>query len=333
MGRLICAETEVEVMAFMSGNGYSRRRRRKRKYIALRILQITIMLAVLSASGTFVWKYVNDNYIEDSLSGTDDPLTQSYDVYNSETESSSEKIADTVGSNVYKAHTYESSDVQNKLRQLALNSEEFKKIYDNMALYPEDLIEALCNNVELLDYVKGYLEASGRVEGGLTKNELKEDYPLLMQWDKRWGYVDYGDSKIGLSGCGPTCLSMVAVALTGNSNVTPDAVAEYAQQNGYYLENTGTTWSLMTEGCRHFGITGKEICLDENVIINQLNAGHPIICSMGPGDFTQKGHFIVLVGIEDSKIIVNDPNSRERSNKLWDYSTLSGQIKNLWAFS
>ena len=314
----------------MKRNNYSRSRRRKRKYIAFRIFQITMMLAVLSASGVFVWKYVNDNYAEDSFNETNELSTQSYDIYNSENDQSTEDYAETVDNNVYKA---ESSDLQIRLRELALGSDEYKKIYDNMSLYPEELMEALCNNVELLDYVKGWLDASGRVEGGLTKNELKEEYPLLMQWDSRWGYVKYGDSKIGLSGCGPTCLSMVAVALTGNSSFTPDAVAEYAERNGYYQENTGTAWGLMTEGCRHFGIVGREICLDENVIINQLNAGHPIICSMGPGDFTQKGHFIVLIGTKEGKIIVNDPNSKQRSNKLWDYYTLSTQIKNLWAFS
>ena len=53
---------------------------------------------------------------------------------------------------------------------------------------------------------------------------------------------------------------------------------------------------------------------------------------MRPGDFTTQGHFIVLVGGEDGKIIVNDPNSKERSSLLWEYDTLAGQIKNLWVF-
>ncbi len=63
-----------------------------------------------------------------------------------------------------------------------------------------------------------------------------------------------------------------------------------------------------------------------------LKKGNPIICSMGPGDFTTAGHFIVLVGVEEGKIKVNDPNSKERSSKLWDYETLEPQIKNLWVF-
>lgn len=315
-------------------SGKSRRKsaaRRRRRRIARQMLQIVTMLILLGGIGTFAWKYAEGDFANIDLhhDGKND-----YNVeYENGSDDSAKEDVGTVGGSVYKTHTYESSDLERKLSELAHNSDEFRSIYDNMALYPEELIEALCNNVELLDYAAGYLEASGKVEGGLTKEELKKDFPLFLQWDSRWGYVDYGDSKIGLSGCGPTCISMVAVALTGDRKATPDAVSEYAEQKGYYQKDTGTAWSLMTEGCRHFGIVGEELCLDKNVIMNALDEGHPIICSMRPGDFTSKGHFIVLVGTKDGKIVVNDPNSRQRSNKLWDYEILSGQIKNLWVFS
>jgi hypothetical protein len=54
---------------------------------------------------------------------------------------------------------------------------------------------------------------------------------------------------------------------------------------------------------------------------------------MRPGDFTTSGHFIVLTGEADGKITVCDPNSRQRSEALWDYETLAPQIKNLWAYT
>ena len=38
-------------------------------------------------------------------------------------------------------------------------------------------------------------------------------------------------------------------------------------------------------------------------------------------------------GVEDGKIRVNDPNSRVRSGKLWDYSRLEYQINNLWVYT
>ena len=52
---------------------------------------------------------------------------------------------------------------------------------------------------------------------------------------------------------------------------------------------------------------------------------------MGPGDFTTTGHFIVLVGYENGKIKVNDPNSIKNSEKEWTYEQIKDQIRNLWA--
>ena len=38
-------------------------------------------------------------------------------------------------------------------------------------------------------------------------------------------------------------------------------------------------------------------------------------------------------GQEEGGIRVNDPNSPQNSEKLWDWATLEPQIRNLWAFS
>nr|WP_318683012.1 C39 family peptidase [uncultured Acetatifactor sp.] len=211
--------------------------------------------------------------------------------------------------------------------------EEINAILEDASAYPPELLEALQRNPELLEFVKGYPESDGRVAGGLSQEELSEEFPLLLQYDGRWGYASFGDDNIALSGCAPACLSMVAVALTGNSEVSPDVVADYAMDQGYYQAGVGTMWSLMTQGAEAFGVQGREINLDRNVVFSELEAGHPIICSMRPGDFTTTGHFIVLTKAQDGMISVNDPFSRERSSRLWDYETLEYQIKNLWSFT
>lgn len=73
-----------------------------------------------------------------------------------------------------------------------------------------------------------------------------------------------------------------------------------------------------------------EIPLDESRIIRNLEVGNPIICVVGPGDFTTTGHFIVMTEYIDGKIKINDPNSRKRSNQLWEYADIEDQIINLW---
>lgn len=227
----------------------------------------------------------------------------------------------------------EGDALKKRIHKLAKKDSDYQEIYDHYDEYPESLMLALSNNPEMLDFVKGYLSAEPVANGGLTAAEKKDDLPLLLQWDKRWGYAPYGSSDVAISGCAPTCLSMVIVGLTGNADATPDAVAAYAEQAGYYQEGTGTSWSIMTEGCENYGIHGQELSLDRNVIKKHLDAGELIICSMRPGNFTTAGHFIVLVKEVDGKIMVNDPNSKSRSKILWDYDTLANQIKNLWGFT
>ena len=40
----------------------------------------------------------------------------------------------------------------------------------------------------------------------------------------------------------------------------------------------------------------------------------------------------VITGMQKGQFTINDPNSTERSNRLWDYETLEPQMDHLWAF-
>ena len=197
------------------------------------------------------------------------------------------------------------TQIKKRLHSLAKKDSAYINIYDNRDKYPTVLLRSLCNNAEMLEFVKGYLSEDGFAHGHLTKKECKEKIPLLLQWDQRWGYVSYGSSDIALSGCAPTCLSMVIVGLTGNHNATPNKIAKYAQDNGYYLKGTGTSWSLLTEGASHFGVVGREISLSKGTVCGVLKQGQPVICSVGRGDFTTEGHFIVLTGMKDGRMTSN----------------------------
>ena len=226
----------------------------------------------------------------------------------------------------------DASETEALLLKLAENSPDIATIYENKEAYSQALLTALANNPEMVEFVKGYLTTEHIVTGGFSEEELTEEFPWLLQWDKRWGYVDYGSNNIGVAGCGPTCLSMVILALTGNENATPDKLAEYSEENGHYVKGAGTAWSLMTEGAEAYGLRAEEISLDEKNMQDCLGNGNPIICAMRKGDFTTSGHFIVIYGYDDNGFLVNDPNSTSRSGRQWEFETLRGQIKNLWAY-
>lgn len=231
------------------------------------------------------------------------------------------------------ANTLLDREVEEKLLSLAQDNPDIAKIYLDRASYPEELLKALTLNHEMLDFVKGWPDSDGSVTGGLTSDEAAQKYPLLLQWDSRWGYYPYGESNIGIAGCGPTCLSMVIISLTGNGDATPDKLADYSMKNGHYVSGAGTAWSLMTKAPASYGVTAGELSLDEAVMKRHLDQNGMIICAMRPGDFTTSGHFIVIYSYDEDGFQVNDPNSRERSGKTWPYSTIKSQIKNLWGFS
>lgn len=222
---------------------------------------------------------------------------------------------------------------QNNLAVMALVNPKVWEIMANKDQYPEQLIELLKSNEETVDFVFDYPEKKDTTPADTVGEVVQGQIPLLLQWDERWGYAFYADDMIAVNGCGPTAIAMVAAGLTGDNTVTPYKVAQFSAENGYYAGDSGTSWTLMTDGAQQFGIYGEEMGLSEGEVFSALENGHPIICSMRPGDFTTTGHFIVLTGIEDGKIRVNDPNSRVRSERLWDYSKLEYQINNLWVYT
>lgn len=219
-----------------------------------------------------------------------------------------------------------------RLSELAEEKEEIRTILENKEAYPLNMLEALANNPEMSGFVMGYLTADKSASGGLTEEEKGQKHPLLLQWDPRWGYVSYGDeSNVGLAGCGPTCLSMALYMLLGDASLTPDKIAAYGMENGYYMAGTGTLWALIEDVPQQYGITVSNPGVEEGLMRQALDDGKVLICAMRPGDFTSGGHFIVIYGYDANGFLVNDPNCVARSQKSWSYDVLNGQIKQLWA--
>lgn len=201
-------------------------------------------------------------------------------------------------------------------------------------IYPESLLELLEKNPEAEQFVLNYPKNKDtHLEIDLTDEVTEGTIPLFIQWDERWGYETYGGDFLAVTGCGPTCLSMVYCGLKGDTKWNPLSVAQWAEQEGYYVKGAGSSWDLMTYGAKNLGLLQENVVFDAEHILRSLNNGNPIICVMRPGDFTTSGHFIVLAGVdENGKVIVRDPNSKVNSDKTWAVEDLMPQIKNLWGY-
>lgn len=199
---------------------------------------------------------------------------------------------------------------------------------------PEEILHLLDKNPETVDFVKNYANLKDSAPAETVADEVEIGIlPHLLQWDERWGYQSYGESTIAASGCGPTCMSMVVVGLTGDVTVTPVVTARYAEENGYVVEGGGTYAAFMEVAAEEWGITVESSLESETFAMEELTAGHPVICNLDAGKyFTDVGHFIVLTGYEDGIVTVLDPFNIENTEKTWAYEDIKEQIIGMWAY-
>lgn len=291
------------------GNRRRKKRKTKRRLKLLRLVLLAFFLFVFYKGCTKIWLYytnLNDNI-------------------NIEEEKRNGNISYT---EMYRQYTRQISQIKG-------DSKKINYIIKNIKEYPTEILDLLIKNPETMDFVSNYLNRQDYEESiDISDDYKKGQIPLFLQWNKRWGYRQYGDNIIAINGCGPVCLSMVAVGLTGDTTLNPKVIADYSQKEGFYENEAGTSWLLMSKGAKRFGLKSSEIILDAGAITKELKNGRPIIASVGPGDFTTTGHFIVLRGItSDGKALIHDPNSIEISSKEWDLKLVMSQVRNLWSFS
>lgn len=203
--------------------------------------------------------------------------------------------------------------------------------------YPEKIIELYERNEEAREYAMNYpLEYGKDHEIDISGYADYEGVPLFIQWDKQWGYKDYIGSVGGLSACGPTSLSMIMYYFTRDPEMTPAYMMEFAEKNGYGLKGSGTQWSLFSQGAEKLGLNKKELNSDEmrseKQIAKVLESGRIIAMNVKPGVFTTVGHYLLIVGYEDGKFRINDPNSYKNSEKLWELEEFVDDVRIMWAF-
>ena len=208
-----------------------------------------------------------------------------------------------------------------------------------MADYPEKLIEMLGRNEQTLEFVMNYPLKYGKEQTiDISGYADTEGVPLFIQWDQQWGYKDYVGNVAGLSGCGPTCMSMVVYHFTRDPAMHPAYMMDFAQSNSAYATVGGATlWSFFKLGGAELGLTVKEMTYDdlhiERNMKRLLESGKVLVVNVGPGIFTEIGHYMVIAGYEDGKFIINDPNSPANSAKRWEFEEFNKELKMGWIYS
>ena len=163
-------------------------------------------------------------------------------------------------------------------------------------------------------------------------DESSNGVPRFYQWDKRWGYTEYSSTTFALTACGPTTMAMVYQALTGDTSMDPYAMGVWCVDNGYATAYDGTDSAFFTDGANELGLSSQQIDTDAYSITQALSAGKLVIANVGPGDFTEGGHYFVITGLNaDGTVTINDPYSAVRSARSWDPELIAEQSKALFA--
>lgn len=211
------------------------------------------------------------------------------------------------------------------------------------SLYKYSYLEYTDDEIHMIDREPGVLEFLLRSHHGYKPEkwdhqfELSEEHPVgdvfphFIQWDERWAFETYAGSQFGLSGCGPTCLSMIYTGLTGKNDYPPDRMGEFAEKNGYAVDGKGTTWDFFEFGSRQLGLKSRPMKLDMASFKKALDSGELIVVLFGQGDFTRSGHFSILWSYEGDQFNILDPFNIRLTEDSWSYSDLGKQIGSAWA--
>ena len=155
------------------------------------------------------------------------------------------------------------------------------------------------------------------------KKETIQGFIYFNQADAAWNDNGY---QIKSSGCGPSAMAVCISSLT-NKWVTPVDTTVWAYKNGYY-SSAGASHEMVPALAQQYKLECHGLGSDVSKVRDALKKKHPVVALMGPGYFTKKGHFIVLVAIDDNdQVTVADVGSRQRTQYKYPLKEVIAQTK------
>ena len=182
------------------------------------------------------------------------------------------------------------------------------------------------------DSLTGNIDVTGdKIRYDTVENCVKE-VTYFNQTEEPWASIPYGTSNVGAAGCGPTSMAIVISTFTGQ-NVTPEITKTFAEQNGEYVPNVGTSHSFVKNAATHWGLTCERVGKNRmDYVVESLKDGKLVveICEAYTITGGSSGHFIVLTGVTaDGHITIADCASRERTGKLYSVEAIKSYGRDL----
>lgn len=153
---------------------------------------------------------------------------------------------------------------------------------------------------------------------GLSLLGTYQGLTYYSQADSRWANIMYSSvndksQTMKSSACGPTSAAIVVSSSKGA--ILPTTMANLSKDNGFRTANSGTAWAYFPFVADYFDFDEYHVTGNFDTAMNYLGtdkdkdgiSDYFVITSCGSGLFTTGGHYIALMGLDNSTITVYDP--------------------------
>ncbi len=225
----------------------------------------------------------------------------------------------------------------NKLSEVLDRNEAFAKIAANAdKIEDERLIDLAIAEPEAIAFVAGSVKADGTTQayGDTTP---KGEYPQLYTFDKRWGYLEFGDGIVGVTGSGPVALAMASFGLSGKTTYDPSTIAEAITSAKLATGTSGMDDSFVSNHADEAGLVASTVDPSSDGIYSPLaDMGMPVLIRLksDSGVGTPNAHWALITKLNsDNSITVNDPTSVIASSHSWSLGAVSANTEAAYALS
>ena len=128
------------------------------------------------------------------------------------------------------------------------------------------------------------------------------------QADSRWANhpypaPGYENATVKSAGCGPTCCAMVVSST--REIIYPDVMCDISEQEGFRVSG-GTSWDIFPYTAQRWNLETREVHSSYEAH-QACKDGYFVVANVGSGLWTTGGHYILLVGANETEIEVYDP--------------------------
>lgn len=220
---------------------------------------------------------------------------------------------------------------------LALNQQEkITQIAQNANKYADERICELATlEPESIDFVAAFPTAE-KTSSAYGEGNERGSFPLLYNWDVRWGYVDYAGSVLGVNGSGPTTMAMAYMGLTGKTEKSPADFAKDASDKRYVTEKEPfTSAEFFAFEAGELGLDAKEYTPSGDNLSTILSEGGRVVAVQLKANFTSPyAHWALVVGKNsDGSVSLYDPCSAKASSHSWTVGAIGNNSEAFCALS